>query len=493
MLDHPPPILVWFRCDLRLADHPALTAAVEAGAPVVPVFVLDQADTARGSPGAAGRWWLHHSLQALASALEPLGAPLILRRGDPGLILAELAAATGARAVYCNQVSEPWSLARDREIAGTLAERGVGVATFAGSLLFDPDSIRSGAGRPYTTFGPFWRACQARPAPGRPLPAPVALRPAEAAAALASEPLAGWELTAARPEGWLSWTPGEAAARERLAEFLEDAIISYREDRDRFDWPGTSQLSPHLRWGEISARSLWHAVSATLDRGAGDASRQAFLRQLGWREFSAHLLRHYPELPARPLNRRFDGFPWQADAVALAAWRDGRTGYPIIDAAMRQLRATGWMHNRLRMITASFLVKHLLVPWQDGAAWFHETLVDADLANNSASWQWVAGCGTDAAPFFRIFSPVLQSRRYDPEGGLIRRWLPELAGLPAEHIHEPWRAPPAVLDRAGVRLGQSYPRPIVDHAAARSRALCVYQGLSRTGGPEPEPHRLSGA
>jgi deoxyribodipyrimidine photo-lyase len=475
------PIIVWFRRDLRISDNPALLAAVQGGRPLLPVYIDDPDNGDPWPTGAAGRWWLHHSLAAHARAWAAWGTPLLLKRGAEATVLAGLAAATGARAVFCNQVVEPWRQAHDLEVSDRLARCGVGFAFFSGSVLFDPSLVAAGRDRPWTVFGAFWRRCLTLPAPNRPLPPPhppVAMPAPEdgepAAGALAGCALADWRLVTDRPGGWdglaAAWTPGEAAAQARLAAFLEDAATGYHQDRDRVDRPGTSQLSPSLHWGELSVRQVWHAVSATLDGGPGDVSRRAFLRQLGWREFATHLLHHFPELPHRPFDPRFEAFPSRRDDEALAAWQQGRTGYPLVDAAMRQMHATGWMHNRLRMVTASFLVKHLLLPWQEGAAWFWEGLVDADLANNSASWQWVAGCGTDAAPFFRIFNPVLQGRRFDPEGTLVRRFIPELAGLSASHSHEPWRA-------RGASAPPGYPPPIVDLRQARERALAAFRSL----------------
>ncbi len=485
------PIIVWFRRDLRLSDHPALSAAVEAGRPLIPVYIHDPDADDPWPTGAAGRWWLRHSLAHLADALAAWGAPLLLRQGPEAATLADLAASCGARAVFCNQVAEPWRQAQDIAVSESLARRGVGMAFFSGSVLFDPERLMAGRERPWAIFAPFWRRCLSLPPPNRPLPVPSAPATPPGPAALSGPSphalLDAWRLVPERPGGWdglaAAWTPGEAAAQARLSAFLDDTASDYQQQRDRVDRPGTSCLSPSLHWGELSVRQVWHAVSDSLERepdgGADDASRRAFLRQLGWREFSTHLLHHAPELPSRPLNPRFGAFPSQSDPNALAAWQQGRTGYPLVDAAMRQMRETGWMHNRLRMVAASFLVKHLLVPWQDGAAWFWDGLVDADLANNSASWQWVAGCGTDAAPFFRIFNPVLQGRRFDPEGALVRRFVPELASLAAAHLHEPWR-----VGRGTPPL--QYPPPLVDHSWARQRALAAFRSLR----PEAESESL---
>jgi deoxyribodipyrimidine photo-lyase len=343
-------------------------------------------------------------------------------------------------------------------------------------------------------FTPFWRACLRRPAPASPLPAPRELPAAPLEPA--GVPLETLQAEVERP--WAAgfdqvWTPGEAGAHARLARFLEQAVDDYARDRDRPDLEGSSRLSPHLHWGEISPRQVWHAVAGRLAEAgidleaavgppswAGDEapglrrSAGAFLRQLGWREFGAHLLNHFPTTVDRPLRERFAGFPWRDDPAALEAWRRGRTGYPMVDAAMRELWATGWLHNRARLIAGSFLVKDLLLPWQLGAAWFWDTLVDADLGDNTLGWQWVTGCGADAAPYFRILNPVTQGRRHDPDGAYVRRWVPELAGLTAERIHAPWQATPEELAAAGVVIGDTYPAPIIDHGEARSRALAAY-------------------
>lgn len=462
------PILVWLRRDLRLHDNPALLAACDEGAAVLPVFVLEDA----GAPaGTAAAWWLRRSLAALQGALAARGAPLVLRHGPAADVLAVLARAVGARAVYWNRRYEPSGTAADAAVAGALRAAGIGHRVFAGDVLFPPEEWE----RPYKVFTPFARACRARPAP-EPLPAPASLPAPERVPE--GERLEDWGLEApadaALGDGW---TPGEDAARAALGRWLEDGLARYHRDRDRPDTEGTSRLSPHLAFGEISARTVWAAAAAS-----GAAGVDAFLNELLWRDFARHLLHHFPQLPDRPLKPAFAAFPWRDDAAALAAWQEGRTGYPIVDAGMRQLRRTGWMHNRVRMIAASFLVKDLLLPWQAGAAWFAARLADADIASNAANWQWVAGCGVDAAPYFRVFNPVVQGERHDPRGRYVRQWLPELAGLPDNIIHRPWQAPEAVLAGAGVRLGRDYPPPLVDHAEARRRALAAFRGITGAGG-----------
>ena len=480
------PTIVWFRQDLRLADNPALQAAITRGGPVIPVFVLDDTTPGRWAPGGASRWWLHHSLTSLRTDLRAAGSDLVLRRGVGDAVIAALIAETGAQAVTWNRRYEPTAIAADEAIKSALRGQGLTVESFNAGLLHEPWSLRSGAGQPYKVFTPFWKALAAAGDPSAPLDAPSRLPTTRLPP---SEALEDWQLLPRKPDwsGGLrdTWTVGEAAAKRRLADFLDGALASYAEDRDRPDRVGTSRLSPHLHWGEISPRQVWHWTRKRLRAAAGpnggtdDSHAWAFLRELAWREFSAHLLVNVPSLPDRAWKSSFESFPWADDETGFLAWSLGRTGYPIVDAGMRELWHCGWMHNRVRMIAASFLVKHLLVPWQRGQAWFWNTLVDADLANNAASWQWVAGSGADAAPYFRIFSPVRQGERFDPEGHYVRKWLPELASVPDRFVHRPWEAPEGVLEKAGVRLGRDYPAPLVDHATARKRALAAYETLKQ--------------
>ncbi|MBM3546626.1 MAG: deoxyribodipyrimidine photo-lyase [Alphaproteobacteria bacterium] len=456
--------LIWFRQDLRLTDNPALTAA--AHGPVLPVFILD--DTLPWSPGAASRWWLHESLASLGRDLARLGAPLVLRRGPSLQVLEDLVAEAGITRVVWNRLYEPAAVERGTEIKASLKTRGLSVDSYNASCLVEPWHLA----RPYQVFSPFWRTIQEWGEPPRPLPPPSRLE--AAAAAVSSQTLADWKLQPSAPD-WATglrdtWTPGEAGAAERIDTFCEIAA-AYGRARDFPGEEGTSRLSPHLHFGEVSPRQVWHSIRARVPEA------DAFLRELAWREFSIHLLHRTPSLPEQPLRDAFADFPWRRDAAQLRAWQRGQTGYPIVDAGMRQLWHTGWMHNRVRMIVASFLVKHLLLPWQQGEAWFWDTLVDADLANNAANWQWVAGCGADAAPYFRIFNPVLQGEKFDAAGAYVRHWVPEIAALPDAVLHKPWQASDAVLDKAGIRLGDTYPRPIVDHAAARARALAAFHEL----------------
>ena len=474
------PIIVWFRNDLRLADHPALSAAAEGGAAVLPLYILDDATPGRLRMGGASRWWLNGSLASLDNDLKSLGGSLCLRRGKTPEILAALLAETGASAIHVTRGYEPWEPELEKAVNQVCRTSGAEFRVFGGRLLFEPEAITTGDGKPYRVFTPFWKAGLSASELRVPLPEPKRMRFAEAK----SDRLESLTLLPTRPDwaGGLrdTWRPGEAHALARLGAFIEDLLAGYADNRSRLDVDATSRLSPHLHFGELSPNRIWHAVAhaGTADTRA-DRGAESYLRELGWREFSHHLLHRFPDMPTEPLRPEFADFPWHDDPAALASWQRGETGYPIVDAAMRELWRTGFMPNRARMIVASFLVKHLMIPWQKGADWFLDTLVDADLANNSASWQWVAGCGTDAAPYFRIFNPVLQGMKFDPNGDYVRRWVPELAGLPATDIHAPWQAPELLLAQASVKLGKTYPLPIVDHASARSRALAAFASIRR--------------
>jgi len=477
--------LVWLRRDLRIDDQPALLAAAERGA-VVPVFIWAPEDEGDWPPGAASRWWLHHSLAALDSELRARGSRLTILRMQSKSGLRYLAKQTGASAVFWMRSYDPVTQARDDRVEIGLRIAGVQVRCFKGASLYEPWEVVNKQGRPYRVFTPYYRACLALSSPDRPLPAPRTL-PAPTNWPDSCEleqlellPKIDWAagLRAA-------WSPGAEGAAKRLDDFLEHALAGYAEARDRPGEDGVSRLSPHLHFGEISPRRVWHAVCDFLATRPGRAHRaagEAFLRQLIWREFAYQQLFDFPGAPAEPFDERFAAFPWRDDEQALRAWQQGRTGYPLVDAGMRELWTTGWMHNRVRMIAGSFLVKHLLLPWQAGARWFWDTLVDADLANNTLGWQWVAGCGADAAPYFRVFNPVAQGRRFDADGRYVCRWIPELSKLPDRWIHEPWAAPAETLARAGVELGRDYPEPIVDHVAARARALAAFAAMRRAAG-----------
>ena len=466
--------LVWFRQDLRLADQPALLAAMAGGARVLAVYVLD--DTIAWPLGGAARWWLHGSLAALGAALQAAGAPLTLRRGPAAEIIPMLAREAGARTVHAGIAHEPAWRSVDGAVRQALEADGRSLALHRTSTLIDLDALRSKTGTVYGMYTPFARAVEALGEPALPQAAPQSIKPAQAAA---SDRLDDWALLPAKPD-WAggfrcTWTPGEPAALKRLALFVGDAVSRYGTGRNLPGEDGTSMLSPHLHFGELSPRTVWHA-----SRREGEGrDHHTYRRELIWRDFSAYLLWHHPTLPEAPLRPAFGRLAFRTDPAGLHAWQHGRTGIPIVDAGLRQLWQTGWMHNRVRMIAASFLVKHLLISWEEGEAWFWDTLVDADLASNAASWQWIAGTGIDSQPFFRVFNPVTQGEKFDAEGGYVRRFVPELARLPNRYVHAPWTAPEAVLAQAGVALGRDYPRPVIDLAEGRARALAVYRRTVR--------------
>lgn len=479
------PRLVLFRDDLRVADNPALAAALDAGGPILSVHVHDETSRAMRPLGGAGRWWLHHSLMALARELGKRGGRLDIVAGATADCIPALAGKISPAGVHWNRRYGAAEIAADEAMRLRLENLGIAGSTHKANLLHEPDELRTGAGTPYRVFGPFWRAARAWGEPAPPLPAPESIE-------TCAWPRGGPKRASLDDLGLLpkpdwagglreSWTPGETGAAEALASFLDSGLTGYAKGRDRFDRAHASRLSPHLRFGEISPRQVHHSVAAARANGdVSDVDAEKFLAELGWREFCYHLLGQFPELAREPFNARYGVFPWRSDSErAFEAWCRGRTGFPLVDAAMRQLWRTGTMHNRARMIAASFLVKDLLIDWRRGENWFWDTLCDADPANNPANWQWVAGSGADAAPFFRIFNPVSQGERFDPDGRYVRQWIPELADLPAEWIHRPFAAPSAVLEKAGVRPGRDYPHPIVDRAEARSRALTALAGLPK--------------
>ncbi|MEO1248011.1 MAG: deoxyribodipyrimidine photo-lyase [Pseudomonadota bacterium] len=464
--------IVWFRRNLRLTDNAALEAAIEDGHPLLMVYVLDELDA-----GAASRWWLHGSLASLAAGIERLGGRLILRRGDPVDILDELADRHAAASIHCARRYEAEAAEQERRLAARLGARAV-LQLHEDSLLRRPVDVTTQTGSNYKVFTPYYKASIAQGQPAEPGPAPEEL-PAMVPDA-ATELLQDWRLLPAKPD-WAAgfrevWTPGERGAEERIGE-IADNIGAYGKGRDHPAEEATSRLSPHLHFGEISPRQVWHGVMSHAREHRREEAAEPFTRQLHWRDFSAYLLFHNPTLPEQPLRPEFRDFPWHDDAEALEAWQKGQTGYPIVDAGMRQLWHTGWMHNRVRMIVASLLVKHLLIPWQRGAEWFMDTLVDADAANNSAGWQWVAGCGSDAAPYFRIFNPITQGQKFDPQGEYVRQWVPELRELPARFVHEPWTADDFTLQTSAISLGETYPRPIIEHKAGREQALAAYRSM----------------
>jgi deoxyribodipyrimidine photo-lyase len=458
--------LVWFRQDLRLSDQPALSAAASKGR-VIPFYILDDETPAEWRWGGASRWWLHHSLVNLIKSV-----PLVLRRGRADHVLREVLQTSGATSLHFTRDYAPWSAALELRIKAICDERGIACHRHGGFLLHEPESIRSGQGEPYKVYTPFSRACFAKGEPRVPKPAPTL---EFATHDLASDKLDEWKLLPSNPD-WAddfgnAWQVGEQAAQSALTKFLDEALPHYAEGRDRPDKRFTSRLSAHLHWGEISPHQVWHATQSAMARADGrlDTAAEKYLKELLWREFSYHLLNHWPQFPQKSFRPEFEGFPWVEDEAALKRWQKGQTGYPIVDAGMRELWATGTMHNRVRMITASFLIKHLQIDWRHGQRWFWDCLVDADIAANSASWQWVAGCGADASPYYRIFNPILQGTKFDPDGEYVKRWVPELRGVPAQHIHAPWEmaVPP-----------KNYPAPMVDHAKARARAMAAFGSLN---------------
>ena len=467
-------VLVWFRDDLRLADNPALSAAAADGAAVACVYVHDTLSPGLRPAGGASRWWRHHSLMRLDEGLANIGGALRVEHGAAEDIVVALALSAQARAVFWNRRPGAAEAAVDAAVAAKLQVLGIEARACAGDMLREPSELRTGSGAGFKVFTPFWKAHRGLGDPPPPLPAPTRL----VAGALSAGPagairIAALGLLPTAPDwsGGLAaaWTPGEAGARARLAAFLDSGAKDYARLRDRPDQPATSRLAPHMHFGEISARAVFHAVRAREASGEiAPADAAKFLAEVGWREFCRYMLHHFPKLGTDNVQARFDRFPWHvADPRMLRAWQRGRTGYPIVDAGMRELWHTGFMHNRVRMICASFLTKHLLIDWRIGEAWFWDTLCCADLASNAANWQWVAGSGADAAPYFRIFNPVLQGQTFDPNGTYIRRFVPELASVDSLFVHTPWLAP--VSSRPA-----DYPAPVVDHQFARRRALDAF-------------------
>lgn len=466
--------LIWFRQDLRLTDNPALQAALKSGNPIICLFIFNQ-----HTIGQAALWWLHHSLIALSKTLEKCGNTLILRLGDPEKILAEIISQHHVQNMYWNRLYDSTSITRDKNLKTYWRAQGLTVESFNSHLLFEPWTVSTQQGNFYQVFTPFWRkGCGSgknthytlNSAP-KTLPAPQRIPH--------SDRLDDWKLLPQKPD-WAKmfstlWTPGEIGAKKQLTNFLNHGLARYTLDRNVPALQNTSKLSPHLHWGEISIHRVWDTLlqKESQDKTIALNNIECFQSELGWREFSYYLLYHFPPLPQENFKKKFDNFRWENSTPLLKTWQNGLTGYPIVDAGMRELWHTGWMHNRVRMIVASFLVKDLLIDWRKGAAWFLDTLVDADLANNSASWQWVAGSGVDAAPFFRIFNPVHQSEKFDPQGEYVRKWIPEIKLLPDKYLHAPWQAPEDILTAANIKLGKTYPFPIIDHKQARSRALAM--------------------
>ncbi|MGV8830383.1 MAG: cryptochrome/photolyase family protein [Devosia sp.] len=457
--------LVWLRNDLRLADNPALSAATRREGRTIVLYIDETAIGVR-PPGAAARWWLHNSLQALEADLAGLGIDFTVRHGDPALIIAEMVADEAVSAVFWNRRYAAGERAVDAAIKAALISSGVTTESFGANVLVEPWDIATGQDKPYSVFTPFWKTLKQRPI-AQPLPRPDAgiSRQANQVDDHYKEPAWAEKLSG-------HWYVGEAAARRTLADFLDHRVDAYPEGRDFPDCEATSGLSPHLRFGEISPRQIWHAASMVAQMAPEKAAAiDKFLSELAWRDFSYHQLYHRCDIAREPMQAKYATMSWRQSADDLAAWKSGQTGLPIIDAGMRELWETGTMHNRVRMLVASLLTKNLLIDWRLGEQWFWECLVDGDVASNPASWQWVAGSGLDAAPYFRIFNPVTQGGRFDAEGSYVRLWVPELAALPDKWLHNPWEAPAEVLSAAGVKIGETYPAPIVDLKASRTRAL----------------------
>lgn len=460
--------IVWFRRDLRLMDNPAFSQAKERGS-IMPIYILDDTVPKSFSMGGASRWWLHHSLCSLSASLKH---HLNFYRGSPQEILVKLVKQHNIDAVFMNRCFEPWQDRADARIIRELAKENVQVNISNASMLWQPEDITKGDGSPYKVFTAFYnhvlRYKKKLPCP---LMKPTRLKLIKDP--ILSFPLESLELIPRIP--WYqslekTWRIGERAAQDQLSYFLQKKLRNYKEKRDFPGHNNVSRLSPHLHFGEISPLQIWHAIPN---------KEHPFLREIIWREFSYYLLCYFPTLPTKNMVAKFDNLPWQYNRILLKAWQQGKTGYPLVDAGMRELWQTGYMHNRVRMVVASFLVKNLLIGWRQGAQWFLDCLVDADLAINSTNWQWVAGCGVDPSPFFRIFNPTTQGEKYDGDGDYTRRYVPELKKLPNKYLFKPWQAPIDVLKEAGVLLGKTYPYPVIDFIISRERALEAFRSLNR--------------
>ncbi len=477
--DSSPTTIVWYRLDLRTDDHLALDYAAQRGR-VVPAYIAEDHQESGSlqlqtfQMGGASKWWLHHSLLALSESLKELGSPLVLRGGDPVRELIKLCKECGADQVALHESTDPATQEFDDQLEIELEEAGIELVRFSADVLWPVGTVLTGAAKPYQVFTPFWNRAVTIQVDD-PIPSPESLQsPAKAPRTLDID-----SLKLLHRVDWAAgfrerWEPGEHNAQESFQSFIDDMVDEYDQTRNQLSTQGWSQLSPCIHFGELSVRRMWHTLT-----GSGDweknAGVSAYLRQLGWHDFAIHLLNHFPYTVDAPFRSQFEKFPWVTNDEHFTKWKQGMTGYPIVDAAMRNLWAEGWMPNRARMIVASFLCKDLLISWESGAEWFWDTLVDADLANNILGWQWTAGCGADAAPYFRVFNPVSQGEKFDPKGEYVRRWVPELAKLPDSIIHSPWEAPPLTLLEAGVTLGDDYPHPIVDHSKARLKALAALE------------------
>ncbi len=466
------PTIVWLRRDLRLHDNPALHWATTQPNPVLVVYIHNV--TPDWPAGGASKWWLHHSLAGFTGSLKAVGAKLLLLNGSPADLIQSLAKKTRASAVVWNRRYEPAAIATDAAIKATLKEKGIAAHSFTGNVCFEPWAVVKSDNTPYRVFSAWWRAAQATKAVAEVAAVKhindwTGKRPAATKlSALALLPKLNWA-----DDFNQHWTPGEQSARQTLQRALDERLADYNDARDVPSISGTSKLSAHLAFGEISPRAIVAAARAHRHwkKAASRENLQGFVRQIGWHDFANHLLFHFPHTPTEPLDVRFEKFPWLNEPEMLAKWQRGQTGIPLVDAGMRELWQTGWMHNRVRMVAGSLLIKNLGIHWLEGAKWFWDTLVDADLANNTMGWQWVAGSGADAAPYFRVFSPQRQGARFDPDGAYVRHWVPELANLPDKYIHSPWEAPDSVLQQANIELGTDYPEPVVDLSASRKAAL----------------------
>ncbi len=470
-----PHTIVWFRQDLRLSDNPALNAALQSGADIIPVYILDDENAGEWPMGAASRFWLHHSLAALDKSLD---GNLVLLKGKAEIVLEKLIRETKSESIFWNRCYDPWRMERDAKIKQDLKDHDIEVQSFNASLLWEPHTVTKNDGTPYKVFTPYYRkGCLSRHEPREPLKAPKDIK----YGAAKSLKLSDLNLLPAKPR-WdkkmeAYWHIGEAGAAKQLKKFLDGKLHKYKEGRNFPAESYSSLLSPHLHFGEISPHQVWHASKSYALMHGEENNLDNFHSELGWREFSYYLLYHFHDLPEKPWNPKFARMGWSTSAKNLKAWQVGNTGYPIVDAGMRELWETGYMHNRVRMVTASFLIKHLRINWVTGEKWFWDCLVDADLANNAASWQWVAGCGADASPYYRIFNPVLQGEKFDAAGAYVRKWVPELKNLPDKYIHAPWTAPDDILRKAGVDPGKTYPHPIVEHNTARQAAMEAYKEI----------------
>lgn len=459
-------IIVWHRNDLRLEDHPALFVACQGGSKVLPLFIVSKEIACLG---AASKWWLQMSLHSLNKEYKKRGGGLVIREGEPFAVISSLLKEGKIEELYFHHSFTPEGRKEEEAMIKGCKKKGINITVFNGNYLVKPKEILSGLGKPYTVFAPFFKALERLYDHKPSLPSPSSISFArgikgEKIEDLPLLPKKGWYVGIAK-----FWQPGREGALSRLKCFCEEGIAGYKKERDFPGNTGTSLLSPHLHFGEISPREIWEG--AYKSRGAG---KESYLRQIGWREFASQFLYHFPKVAKKNWKPSFNSFPWKGKLSELKKWQKGETGYPIVDAGMRQLWETGWMHNRVRMIVASFLVKDLMIDWRKGAAWFWDTLVDADLANNILGWQWVAGSGPDAAPFFRIFNPVLQGEKFDPQGEYVRKYVPELGKLPLKWLHRPWEAPSDILEKAKIELGKGYPMRLVDHQKAREKTLKSY-------------------